>query len=267
MSSHPPGAWSDDNGLRWYTFKGTPAEYDGDYMSVTSQRKVLGMAYRLHEWVLKQLALGIIANPEDAIQRPGELIEDTIRRVKAHATAKRDAAATRGTTVHELIAGETPLDDWPDELRPYVRSYAQAVIEYGIRPILTERQVFNTKYRYAGSFDLLAYVKRYDHSAIIDLKTGSGTYPEHALQDLSYLRGDFVATSHIDGEPDSIDEGATALLKEAKGIGILHITPEGFGYHNIAITPRLEQAYKAQCVLAHFYGTVADIGELEVQVA
>ena len=265
MGSNPPGAWSDDNGLRWYTFKGEPAAYDGDYMSVTSQRKVLGMAYNLHEWVLKQLALGVIANPEDAIQRPGELIEDVVRRVKKHATKKRDESAERGTTVHGLIAGNTDLSDWPTELRPYVISYAQAVIDLGIKPLLVERQVFNTRYRYAGSFDLLAYVKKYDKSYIVDLKTGSGTYPEHAIQCLCYLWGNFVATTHEDGKPDSVDEGATALLHEARGIGILHITPDGYTFHDIAITAKLEQAYKAQCVLAHWYGTVRTIEELEVR--
>ena len=96
------------------------------------------------------------------------------------------------------------------------------------------------------------------------MKTGAGTYPEHALQDLSYLRADFVASTHTDGRPDGVDTDATFLLKEAKGIGILHLTPEGYGFHNLAITPKLEQAYKAQCVLARWYATTKSIQQLEV---
>jgi hypothetical protein len=259
---HPPGAWSDEEGLRWYTFQGE------DYLSVTSQRKVLGMPYRLHEWVLSQMALGVMAHPMSAVPERGETEDDHRKRLKRFATVKRDAAAERGTEVHALIANGTSLKDVPEAMVPYVESYARAVIALGIQPLLVERQVYSRRFRYAGSFDLLGRIRaRGSRSYVVDLKTGSGTYPEHAIQSVSYLRADFVA------KEEEVDEQATALLKEADGAAILHVypaTPEdplGWRFHDIGLTPAIEQAYRAQCVLARWYAHFKDISQLEVNDA
>lgn len=262
MSSSPTGSFSDEDGLRWYRFQGE------DYLSVTSQRKVLGMPYRLHEWVLSQMALGLMANPLDVVIKPGETEDDHRKRLKRFATAKRDAAAERGTEVHALIAGGTAMKDVPEEMKVYVESYARAVIALGIQPLLTERQVYSRKYRYAGSFDLLARIRTRDmRGYMVDLKTGSGTYPEHAIQSVSYLRSDFVA----DEAGEEEDVMATALLREADGAAILHIgppsdeMPDGWRFVDIRLDRAMEQAYRAQCVLARWYAHFKDISQLEVK--
>lgn len=258
MSSAPTGSFSDEEGLRWYRFQ------EQDYLSVTSQRKVLGMAYRLHEWVLSQMALGIIANPMAVLPQSGESEDDHRKRLKRFATAKRDAAAERGTDVHALIAGDVAMADVPVDLRPYVESYARAVIALGIQPLLTERQVYSRRFRYAGSFDLLGRVRTLGKTYVVDLKTGSGTYPEHAIQSVSYLRSDFVAD--LAGEQE--DAQATALLKEATGAAILHIypatpeDPQGWHWYDIRLDAAMEQAYKAQCVLSRWYAHFKDINQL-----
>lgn len=259
MGEHPQNAWLDDDGLRWYT------DWDNiDHLSVTSQRKVLGMSYRLHAWVIRQLVDGIYHDLVTHRWTAPLLSEEDIKReMRQHATKKRDESANRGTLVHDFIAKGTRIDEVPAELQPYVAGYSRAIIELGIRGLLVERQVYNRKYRYAGSFDLLGEVRAFDNErSIIDLKTGSGTYIEHALQTLAYREAEVVANEKGTG----VDARATEILRSTTGLGILHINPDlpkGYEYHRLKVTPKLMTAFKAQCVLSRFYATHKDIRELE----
>ena len=254
----PKNAWTDDNDLRWYTFN------DRDYLSVTSLRKVMGLPFNLHRWVLKQTL--------EAVQKDPTLLErvdkkDTpasIRgRIMRAGMKERDKAAERGTDVHEAIATGQPIEECPAELQPFMRQYAEAVISLGIQPLLSEKQVFNNTYGYAGSFDLLATVRAKDNRPyIIDLKTGKGTYPDHALQGMAYLSGEFI------GEDDKVDDVATDILrtiqKQNPGIGILHLQPDGWKFYDLRVDAGLKQAFKAQAVIAQWMARYDDISKLEV---
>jgi hypothetical protein len=247
----PADAWSDKDGLRWYTFEGI------DYISVTSMRKVLGMPYPLHNWVLNQMMDAVIAHPGIIRVAPGESNDDARKRMRAAATVERDRAAERGTEVHAAIASGRPIHEAPEELRPFIHSYAKAVLDLSIKPLLTEKQVFNKTMGYAGSFDLLAMVKGVP--TVIDLKTGKGIYPEHALQGYSYLKGEFVAEGGV------IDDAATDMLKTAKAVAVLHLTEEGYAYHEVRIDKALDRAWYATCVLAQFFIHNKTLETLEVK--
>lgn len=260
--TEPKNAWTDGNDLRWYSFG------ERDYLSVTSLRKVLGMPYNLHRWSIKQVLDAVMADP--AVLERGETSKGkpesdaNIRgRIGRLASSERDRSAERGTAVHEAISSGVSMSNLEPNLQPFVESYAAAVIALGISPLLTERQVFNDTFSYAGSFDLLASVRAYDGKVtIIDLKTGKSTYPDAALQGLAYLNGEFI------GENNKKDRKATALLAKATGVAVLHLHPgtgSGWTYHDVDITPRLTQAFKAQAVLAKWMVDFPTIESLEVK--
>ena len=176
--------------------------------------------------------------------------------------SERDKAAERGTEVHGFIADGVSLErinaEAP-ELGPYVSSYAQAVIALGLKPVLVERQVFNKTLGYAGSFDLAATLRaRNDRLYVVDLKTGKNTYAEHAIQVQQYKDAEFI------GEDDKVDEEATRIFKQADGMGILHITADGWEFHDIKPTAELKRAGRDMARLARFFVTNPTIETLEV---
>lgn len=248
----PENSWNDSDGLRWYTFG------DTDYLSVTSMRKVLGLPYSLHRWVLKNTLEAIQKDPQSVLPRSGETPPNVRTRLVKQGEGARDSAAERGTLIHGYIAESTPLADVPEELRPYVESYAKAVIELGIKPVLVERTIINDRYGYAGSFDMLAKVREHgDETVIVDLKTGKGAYPEYALQVYAYLKGDAVMHG------DKVDAKATKALKKATGAAILHIRPDGYTYHRVRCDANLDLAYRALGALSQWMVTYKDLASLE----
>ena len=251
----PLNSWNDSDGLRWYTFG------DKDYLSVTSMRKVLGLPFTLHRWVIKQTLEGIQKNPDSIVPLPGENPANVRTRLVKQGEAPRDVAAEKGTAVHGYIADNVPLSEVPVELRPYVEAYAKAVIELGIKPILVERTVVNDRYGYAGSFDMLAKVREHNNeTVIVDLKTGKGAYAEYALQVYAYLKGEAV----MNGE--KVDEKATKALRKATGAAILHINPElpnGYEYHRIRIDSALDLGFRALGTLSQWMVTYKDLASLE----
>lgn len=102
---------------------------------------------------------------------------------------KRDAAANRGTEVHQyaeqLVHGAEV--EPPDEIAGYVEQCAKFLDEWKIEPHLVERTVASREWNYAGTFDLID-VKDGAHR-IFDYKTsGSGIYGETAMQLAAYAR-------------------------------------------------------------------------------
>lgn len=106
--------------------------------------------------------------------------------------AERDAAAGRGTEVHtiaeKLITGErVPV---PDELAGHVRSCVHFMNEWKPRPLLVEKVVGSYQWGYAGTFDLIAELPD-GKRVLFDYKTsGSGIWPETALQLAAYRYAD-----------------------------------------------------------------------------
>jgi hypothetical protein len=99
----------------------------------------------------------------------------------------RDAAARRGTEVHRLaerlVAGEEV--DVPDELAGHVDSYVKFLNEWEPDPTVVEGVVAHRKWKYCGTFDLVATMR--GQVWLLDLKTSrSGIYPETALQLAAY---------------------------------------------------------------------------------
>lgn len=242
-ASGPRNARTDpDSGLRTYTWQGR------ELPSVTSVRSMAGVPYRLATWMVSKVCDRAVDELDTVIEmmnrpkRPRERVleknrrEETRKYLRDAASEERDLAARRGTAIHQAAEhGMTPqtVQDWTDpdsgivvtaeEIRPKLRQYLAWLEDSGADILLKERQVFNLTEGYAGSFDILARFS--DGSVwIIDIKTGSGTYSDHVLQQVAYKHAEFV------GQDDVIDEDATALLHQVSGVAILHLKDDGWTF-------------------------------------
>lgn len=244
-----------DTGLRFYTWEGK------DYPSVTSIRRLVGMPFTLHNWVLSQVVdRAVFESPElvkmltrDKRPRERALIQNRIKEAKAWlrsaATEERDKAGDRGTRAHEAIAADLPLEACDDEVRPYVRQWQDFVETTEAQTIWAERQVWNLTHGYAGTADRLIFIPDWNgrpRRLLTDLKTSKGIYLDHALQVIAYSLGDFV------GEDDVVDEVATQQLHAADGMAILHLQPDEWELVEIRASDVLFSAFVASLIFANF---------------
>lgn len=221
-----------ESGLRFYTWRGR------SYPSVTSIRRLIGMPFTLHQWSLSQVIDRAIVDHDkvgEMLARPRrprerKVAENTLKEVRQHlraaATEERDVAGDRGTRIHDAIATGLTLDSLdPDVVGP-VAQYHDAVQSLGATVLLSERQVFNLRYGYAGTIDALWHLTPFPSRpvlpgggvCVVDYKSSKGVYLDHAVQLIAYSMGEFV------GENDKVDAGATQLLQQAAGMAILHLT-------------------------------------------
>lgn len=176
-----------------------------------------------------------------------------LRWLKGEAERVRDAAARKGTGVHDeaeslvlALARETgeawaagrPLPAWPDELAPHMRSFAAWLERAQPRYEATEATVFSRAQLYAGTLDAIAEVPWGDGGrrlAVIDYKSGEHVYPEVGLQLAAYARGEFI------GSPDG--ETEVPLPDVGLNAAVLHIRPRGCRLYPVEIGPRVIAAF------------------------
>jgi hypothetical protein len=240
----PKNAYTNsENGLRYYRWQGI------DYPSVTSIRRMAGLPFGLHAWTVSKVVERAVNGHADLGKMLGSGTPEQVKAAKswlrAASTEERDAAASLGTRVHDAVAEGRDLVDVGADLAPFVRHFRHWMDQTNAEILLSERQVWSTTLGYAGTFDLL--VRFPDGSVwLIDLKTGKGTYTDHALQCIAYSMADFV------GEDDVIDHEATALLKEASGMALLHLRPEGWKFQALHATPEVFTAFRGLLAFAKF---------------
>lgn len=219
VTSGPRNARTDpDTGLRFYTWQGE------EYPSVTSVRNLAGMPHPLAAWRTNQVIKRAI---EENATFQRMLADKTDPKaiatwLRQSANKERDAAADLGTRIHDAAQQGMTLDKAPADVAPFLHWYYEWVSDSKIDIKLTERQVWNEAIGYAGTFDMLGVMR--NQYWLIDLKTGKGTYPEHALQLEAYARGEFV------GEDDVIDQPATDMLQQVSGRAVLHLRPDGYSF-------------------------------------
>ena len=132
---------------------------------------------------------------------------------------QRDLSADLGTAVHaaaETIALGLPLE-LDDAVRPFVAAYRRDFLElFHPRFLAVEAMVCSLRYEYGGTAD--AFVEIEGETWLIDYKTGSGVYPDTALQLAGLARAQFI------GRPA---DPAQYPIPAATRFGVLHIRPEG----------------------------------------
>lgn len=252
----PTNARTDpESGLRFYSWQGR------DLVSVTSSRRLLGMPFNLHQWTLSKVvdravddAENVIAMRDRGPSGPRERkTKDNARAearrwVRAAATEERDAAGDIGTAVHDAIRdGLSPEDPSLDPVvKVRIIRWHQFLRDTGATVLWKEKQLFNLTYGYAGSGDLLLEMPDGD-VVMTDTKTGSGVYVDHALQLMLYSTAEFV------GENDVVDEPATALLRRANRMAVLHLTPSEWELVYLKPTPQLLDAARKIVTVAYFF--------------
>lgn len=240
-------------GLRYYQWRGQKLP------SVTSVRRLAGLPFGLHEWALGQLSSYAIDHATEIHSRlssgtPG--VASLIRHeLRAAATAERDKAATLGSAVHAAAAAGLALTDVGPDIAPRLRQYQAWLTESGAEILGSEFQLWNLTVGYAGSADLLC---RFPDGSIwiIDLKTGKGTYAEHLLQLEPYLMAEFV------GSDDVVDERLTALLHQASGIALLHLTADGWEFRSLEASPEAWAAFRGMLAFGQWmaaHGTIDSV--------
>jgi hypothetical protein len=231
----PRNAYTSQRGLRYYQWKGV------DYPSVTTIRRMAGLPFNLSEWQISK----VIERAIDGYQDLGKIIgkgdnPDTIKAAKkwlrSASMEERDAAALLGTRVHDAATSQRDLTKVSADLAPYLRQFYDWLHRSKARIITVERQVWNLTVGYAGTFDMLIEFPD-GRIFVVDLKTGKGTWAEHALQAIGYAMAEFV------GEDDVRDEPVTQNLRDAAGIALLHLSKVGWAWQQITVTPKLWKAF------------------------
>lgn len=172
-------------------------------------------------WSAKCVAEFVIDKPEqvEALRQMGR--GPAIAALKNVPWQERDEAAIRGTAVHALaedvIHGREV--DVPEHLLAHVEGYVRWLDAFGVEPLLTERQVANRKWWYAGTFD--AIVRIGGETWGLDWKTSKAVYGSTALQVAAYMGAEF----YVD------DDGEEQPLPEVDRIGVVHVTDAGTRLH------------------------------------
>lgn len=193
-------------------------------------------------------ALGLTADvvgPRGGIKEPGDdvyIVAEDPSRVAVAIELLRNAPwqqkgqkADIGTAVHAEIEAYIKGTSKPQPALLVARHVAQfrEFLEV-IRPriVLAEANVYNRTEAYAGRLDILAYIGDVVEVApdgtevlvepgalyVLDVKTGSGVYPEAAYQAAAYARAQFI------GLPD----GTEVTMPRVDGAAALHLSEDGW---------------------------------------
>lgn len=139
----------------------------------------------------------------------------------------RDAAANRGTQVHEiaerLVHGEKVTV--PEAIAGHVESYVRFLDEWDVQPIASEFVIVSYRYGWAGTADLAASLLHPDDPERrvtwgLDIKTNrSGIWGEVACQ----LAGYFLGADAMLAE-----DGTEQPVPEVERYGAVHVRADGY---------------------------------------
>ena len=135
------------------------------------------------------------------------LIEHLAVSARMHPNAVRDAAAIRGTGMHDALVtldlGDVPVvEDLPEHHRPFVQGLVRWWLDHEPQPEAIEHMVAHDELLYAGRPDLF-YTDRYGDLVLCDLKTGKDVRPDTWFRQMEAYR---QAWEHMGGRaPDRME--------------------------------------------------------------
>jgi hypothetical protein len=205
------------------------------YPSVTT---VLGIKNKpaLLGWAKRETAACAVRNLEvleRMVKSGGPLAAvEWLKRIPDH---QRDAAADLGTQVHAMAEalgrGEPVSID--ESLGPYLASYRRDFLEaFHPRFLAVEAMVCSERYEYGGTAD--SFVEIAGEIWLVDIKTGSGVYPDTALQLAGLARAQFIG---FPGDPVQYP------VPFATKFGILHVRPEGAKLYPVTVNRETAAAF------------------------
>lgn len=155
----------------------------------------------------------------------------------------RDSRASIGSSVHDqvcryVVARDSGLpfymDDLPEDIRPYLRSYHCWFEEAKPDYMFVEGPVFSRDFGYAGTCDGIAQIG--GKLCVIDYKISARTNRDHALQLAAYRHADFIG---IRNSFEEIDLPATS------GGRLLLIHPDRCKLYDLPCGDAEFQAFRA----------------------
>jgi hypothetical protein len=156
-----------------------------------------------------------------------DAIQSAIDWLKGSPWRERDRKADVGTALHAIAEAHVLGKDMPkvaDELAGYVASFSAFIEDWKPRFELAEASVYNRTLKYAGTLDAIAEIDGLGVKPtrlLLDYKTtGSGVYPEAALQLAAYRNAEFI------GMPD----GSEAPMPAVDGAAVIWIRPDGYDF-------------------------------------
>jgi hypothetical protein len=206
------------------------------YSSVTSALNSLPKE-ALPRWAAKVVAETAVEKIELLERMTASDPEEAAKWLKGAPWAQRDKAADVGTTIHEIVEldalGDTKgADALLNKLDPAGRNKAIQARDFFSRQVVAidhvEFVVYDTVHGFAGTGDfivtlkddlLLPGVMKPNPTAILDLKTGKGIWPEVALQIAAYR--------HANSMVDLID-AVMVPMPETDGGLVLHVTEKSW---------------------------------------
>lgn len=161
---------------------------------------------------------------------------EALQRIKGAPWNQRDSKADIGSAVHDAaerlgLGEQVGVSDFDDEVAPYVQSLVRFWREARPEVVMAEATVWNRKYGYAGTLDLIATLRGAPALApltVVDYKTGKRAYPEVALQLAAYSHAEFALLD--DGSehelPGPLASAAVVVLHPARhGNGRYELVP------------------------------------------
>jgi len=240
----PRNAKTDErSGIRTYKWKGR------DLPSVTSLRRLLGVPFPLATWMVEQVVKAAVNNSVALDAQVAEEGPDVAGKwLRTLGTSERDAAANRGTAVHEAAASGRAVMHVEPELQGPLSQFYDFITVTGAKIILQEQQVWNLTLGYAGSLDIGIEIEWGGvlRRLVVDIKTGKAVYVDHVLQLMGYGLGEFV------GKDDVEDAKATKWLHSADGLAVLHLSDTEWELIEVKVNPEIYEVFKAMVTFAHW---------------
>lgn len=213
----PLGATRDANHVYGWNDGTNPVRYP--IPSVTTVLKAVDKSGPLIGWAKRTVAEIAVAKV-DVISEMAKAggPKAAVDWLKGLPDYQRDRSADMGTRIHflaeQIVRGFIP-EVTPEE-EPFVAAYRGFLAKHSPRFLAAEEMIFNLRHDYAGTLDAIAVI---DGSVwMLDIKTGTGVYPETALQLAAYANAEFIGRTGI---------GKKFRIPRPSRFGVIHVRPEG----------------------------------------
>ena len=181
--------------------------------------------------------------------------KDALKLLKGSPYSKRDDAGDRGTAVHNALEGAVLGKPLPEGLTEEEHAFASNAIAFldkrNSKILASEMIVFNRSQGYCGTLDL------WDIDAdgtpwILDYKTSTGVYPDHAVQQVAYQRAEFAIVQMKEmpgkGKTEAWEGKVIPWSQEyCQRLGIVHVGADHATLHEVADPDRLWSVFRAAC--------------------
>lgn len=205
-------------------------DFDGNEVVVPSVTTILGALAKqaLINWASKETATYAVENRDKWLPIAEQDPSGAIDLLKGSPWRKRDRAADMGSLVHKIaecaILG-LPIPEIPDELVGKTKALIKFLEDWGPKFEMTEATVCNLTYGWAGTLDAIVRLQtNMDSPLVLDYKSGSGVYPETALQLAAYRHAEYVLTPAWTLEPMPKTDGGVVVHLRDDGYDLLPIS-------------------------------------------